>query len=415
VGSKKPKVEVVEYYMSIHYGVCAGPVDAFLSLFVGEKEAWSGELTVPTHVMIDKSDLFGGVKKEGGVRGLMTYLPGNSTQVLGEYLSAKLGLTSATAPAYRGLTSLFFTAGGSELNFPVVDTTAPVGEGDFSLAEAIFVNIFGGTLGSGNGFYWQANSPYIQPAWVTVRRRPKGLPEETAMIGPDANGMHIAYEVLTNTDWGIGTAPGSLDTDAFEACAQTLFDEGFGMSLLWSQQASAEDFIGTILGHIGAVMFLNPRTGLLTPKLIRDDYDPDDLFEINPGNATVSGYQRKLWGETINEIIVTWTNPVNEETETVQIQDLANIAAQGSVVSDSREYAGIRNSELAMRLAARDLRVASAPLMSCDAVVNRNAWDITPGSVVKMNWPKYGMDGVIMRVGQVDYGIDARACCPIIG
>lgn len=368
MGSKKPKMQVVDYYMSLHYGVCAGPVDEFLTLWAGEKEAWKGSASDTTSISIDRRDLFGGEKKEGGVKGLMTFLSGKSDQTLGDFLAAKLGLTSATAPGYRGITSLFFS--GNE----------------------------------GGGFYWSSNTPYLQSVWATVRRHPRGLAQGIAMIGDDANPMHIIYEVLTNTDWGLGAPTAGLDNAAFAACAQTLYDEQFGISLLWSQQTSGENFISIVANHINAMVFLHPRTGLLTPKLIRDDYDADTLFEINPGNARLSNWQRKLWGETVNEIVVSWTNPESEESETVSIQDLANVAMQGGIVSDSRDFPGIRNADLAMKVAARELRVASAPLMTCEALVNREAWDVVPGDVVKVTWPKYGMNGVIMRVGPVDYG-----------
>jgi hypothetical protein len=36
--------------------------------------------------------------------------------------------------------------------------------------------------------------------------------------------------------------------------------------------------------------------------------------------------------------------------------------------------------------------------------INRSAWSATPGEVVKVTWPEYGMREVVMRIGQVDYG-----------
>jgi hypothetical protein len=57
-----------------------------------------------------------------------------------------------------------------------------------------------------------------------------------------------------------------------------------------------------------------------------------------------------------------------------------------------------------MRLAARDLRSSGAPLATCNAEVDRSLWYIRPASVLLVDWPEYGLAGVVMRVTSVDYG-----------
>ena len=140
-----------------------------------------------------------------------------------------------------------------------------------------------------------------------------------------------------------------------------LFNEGFGMSIQWTRESTIESFVGEILDHIQAALYVDPETGKFTLKLFRDDYDATTLPLISPDNAVLDNYQRKLWGETVNEIIVSWTNPVNEQDETITQQDLGNITVQGGVVSDTRSYYGIRNASLASRVAIRDVRQSSAP------------------------------------------------------
>lgn len=221
----------------------------------------------------------------------------------------------------------------------------------------------------------------------------------------DANPAHMIYECLTNTEWGMGAPSSIIDETSFENSGITLFNERFGLSMIWTRQTTIEAFVSEVLDHIQATLFVNPRTGLLTLKLIRADYDVNTLRILTPDNADLSNFQRKSWGEITNEIIVTWTNPENEQDETVTVQDLAGIAAQnGQIISNGRNYYGVRNPELAMRLAVRDLRVSSAPLASCDAEVNRTGWDLLPGEVVKVFWPEHGLNNVVMRVMPVDYG-----------
>lgn len=229
------------------------------------------------------------------------------------------------------------------------------------------------------------------------------------MIGPDANPAAIIYEVLNNATWGIGCPSALIDFDTFAAASQVLSEEELGLSLTWSNQASAEEFINIILDHIDGFLFVHPRTGRHTLRLARDDYDPEELREITPDNGRMISFQFRAWGETTNEMQVTWTNPENEQDENVTLQDLGNIIQQGEVVSASKNYFGVRNADLAMTLCARELRKAASPAVSAEMQLLREAWDLVPGDVVKLSWPDYGITSVIMRVAEVDYGEPGNA------
>lgn len=363
--SSSQKMEVNEYKMSVHFGVCAGPVDALLEVVVDDKLAWSGEVGFEGEILINEPNLYGGPQKEGGLNGWLMFLPGGPTQVFPEKLANRLGLTSATCPGFRGLTSIFMY----------------------------------GTP----GFTWKSNNPYLPGTWVKVRRRPRGLSDTFAMIGQDANPAHMIFECLTNTDWGMGSPNSLIDVVSFQAAAEALYWEGFGLSMIWTRQAKIEDFITEILDHIMATFFVNPTTGLMTLKLIRDDYDLNSLPVLTPDNCKVTKFQRKLWGETTNEIQVTWTNPVNEQEETVIQQDLANISQQG-LVSDNRNYYGVRNADLATQLAVRDLRAAATPLATFEIDINRSAWNFLPGGLVKLTYPEHNIYELVLRIGPVSYG-----------
>lgn len=518
MGSKKdspdPKIQVVEYSMSMHMGICHGPVDRLKQILVGEKVAWSAGTSETTALSVSRRNLFGGEKKEGGVSGTITALFGDEDQTMPSGLASRLGRTVATCPGFRGLLSLFFTgsSGGfiwghntpylkpvwaevERVNCEWLNEYAAIPRGNAPSAlgrdeivdlDAIANGGVDATAGltSGvalSGFHADQVVTFSLPAGEAyVAWSPWGEPEidgtdtgsrhrfevirdgdagDMVQIGSstlydgyeaaraafpgggassitgassytffirdtplgdnsggvsvrvhadaigtfDRNPAHIIYESLTNTDWGMAGAVSGLDLDSFEAAAITLYDEQFGLSLQWVQQSDIQTFVGEILDHIEASLFLHPRTGLLTLKLIRDDYDAETLPVISPENATLSNWDRKSHGEIVNEVIVSWTNPDSEAAETVYAQDLASISTQG-LISDTRNYYGVRYRDLANRLAHRDLRAANAPLAICEAVLDRTQWDIVPGDVVKLTWPEYGIEQLVMRVGPVDYG-----------
>lgn len=530
MGKGSAKIEVTEYFMSLHFGICA-QADALTKIIVKEKVAWQGEQAAEGAISITLPDLFGGIKKEGGLLGTAYYLPGDASQVMPDALAVKLGRADGTdCPGFRGLASVFFYG------------SSPA------------------------GFYWTANTPYLPGVWVTVRRAPVGLDPAYALIGngstiagevvlqwrqntfvqtggndearmgigflddngaligsiewsswaqpsdwtlrslsatapsgakrirvymgmqrlagthcdgyidsieltmngqavflqnagaesgtagwtattggldawndilglpgtpepysgayyfaggnhaatqahqdttsgQDANPAHIIYECLTNTDWGMGSPLAAIDYDVFDAVSQVLYAEGFGLSMIWTRQSSIQDFIQEILDHIQAVIYVDPSTGLLTIALIRGDYDADTLDILTPDNSDLTSFSRKLWGDITNEIVVTWTNPDNEQEETITVQDDSSIATQGgSIISDSRNYYGVRSAGLAQALAMRDLRSAGQPLASVEAEVDRSQYALRPASVIKVTWPEYGVSELVMRVQSVDYG-----------
>lgn len=667
--SSKPKIEVTDYYMSLHYGICA-ELDAIRQIVVNEKLAWEGSVRSQAAFSISKRDLFGGNKKEGGVKGTVYFLPGGDTQILPDALATRLGRANgADCPGFRGLASIFMigderagflwtsnqpylpgtwvmgqrrprglnpslamivrlgtdeypkeshatTAGLQSLTFApghrrfvshtgnlaevwsmtgrsrisasshlgyalhlgldtsglvwglddwligpdlvgysgasIVATVAVPNPADSvwcigadtlylrpyaGAAERIMYRLAGGSViveddvgfvplvyfADEDGNEWAAGpdgddfhflcmagaragdhgivagvdgtgdmsaaavsddrfivsststgtvlylidpvawtiilqsgtitsqhgalavgslEPGAQSLWIdtseislddltvtrTIDRSNWGVGgTEPGLYDSynhaliihdagelhwlfldagiyDANPAHIIFECLTNADWGMGSPEAAIDDDSFDDASQALFDENFGLSVIWIRQAQIQEFIQEVLDHIQAVLFVDPATGLLTLKLIRDDYDAAYLPEINPDNADMGAFSRKLWGEITNEIIVTWTNPVNEQEETVMIHDLASIATQGGIVSDSRNYYGVRSGELAQRLATRDLRSAGSPLASCEVEMERTQWQLRPASVVSAVWPEHGLDGVVMRVIEVDYG-----------
>lgn len=394
MGGKSQKMKVAEYRLSTHFGVCLGPV-RLRGLYFGEKEGWVGDESSAGIITINKPDLFGGVQKEGGVQGDIYFLPGDETQTMPESLAARLGLTTDTCPGFRGFTSVFMVGNGS-------------GQGD-DMPRLFASQIPQGSPGAGlPGFVWGYNNPYLKTAWVKVTGEPEytsgALPDETAMIGDDCNPSHLIYDCLVDPNL-MGGSPAGIHTASFVYASQVLFDEQFGLSMGWFQQDTPESFISEVLDHIQATVYTDPADGLFHIKLLRDDYDPDTLPHFNEDNAKLTNFQRKSWGETVNEIVVSYTNPANEDKATVSWQDLGNAISQGAVVTDNRDYYGVRNPTLATKLAVRDSRTASAPLATCDLEIFRTTDpNIVPGGVIKVSNTRLGLFGVIFRIGDVDYG-----------
>lgn len=218
------------------------------------------------------------------------------------------------------------------------------------------------------------------------------------------NGAHIIYQCLTDPQWAMGYPTSSVG-ESFESAADVLHAEGFGLCLLWNQQEEIGAFVRTVLDHVGGILYTDPQTGKFELTLLRADYDPDDLDVFDETNiVSLDGFQRVAYADTKNEITVVHRDVVSNKDVPITVHNLANIQAQGAVVGETKQYPGLPTAALAARVAQRDLMAASTPLAKASMTVNREGWNLRPGSVFKLNWPKLGLSAVVMRVLAIDSG-----------
>lgn len=397
------------YFMGLHM-VIAKSADALLAIRAGGRTAWKGErftapagtenghfrppfwgsrrgwpennayvgpVTENTQLIIDAPGLFGGDTREGGLAGALDVMFGRPGQVANDYLEAVLG---AAQPAYLGVFSCVFR---------------------------------GGMVGAMN--------PYLKDWSWRIRRNLTGWEGGTAWypekcqinVGTGANGQpvlcmnpaHILYQVLTDTDDGMGYPAGILDAATFTDAANVFHAEGLGLFLKWMQSTTIEEFSQAVLDHCNAMLVENPKTGKIQLLPMRHDYIDSELLTLTPDNSVLESFERATLEETVNEVTVTWDDTFSGEEGSVTLQNLAHIDAMGGVVSQTKAYAGAPTQAIAQRLGQRDLDVASALLARCRIKANRIARDVTPGRVIALEgFTRLGLGRVIIRVLRVRYG-----------
>lgn len=358
------------YHLGMHMGLGYGPLDKLTRIEVGDKLLWSGNVTASTNIDVDEPDLFGGDKKEGGMSGRIAVMMGEETQGANAYLASVI---DSPMPAFRGMFGLVWERGAAS-----------------------------GYVG---------NTPYLKPWAVTVTRILSGWNEDIvwyedkAAIGDAMNPAHIVYQVLTDPRFGQGTIPAQINTDSFEAAADTLFDEGFGLNLLWNQSAKVDDFLQIVIDHIGGVLAIDPANNQYVLKLFRDDYDAETLDIFDASNIErMDSLQTHTWGETVNELTITYTDPDTLKSVPLTFQDLANIRNQNGVVSETIDRSGIADNALIRVAGSRELAQRSTPLWRARFRTNREFWDKTIGDVFKITWQRPTLTEVIFRVLKADGG-----------
>ena len=221
----------------------------------------------------------------------------------------------------------------------------------------------------------------------------------------DMNPAHIIRECLTDPDWGMGYAEADIDDDSFRAAADVLWDEKMGISLLWDRQVPIESFIQEVVKHIDAALYVSRSTGKFVLKLIRADYDEETLPEFDPSNVEkVDNPSRPAFGELTNSVSVNYWNAATGKEASLTVQDTAMIQMQGAVINTTVQYPGFSNFTIASRVALRDLRTLSSPLLTCTIYTNQDARELNIGDAFKFSWPDFEIENVVMRVTGIAFG-----------
>lgn len=361
-----------KYDIGIQAALCRGPVDSFRRMWIGDEEVFSGAITHGNTFTIDEPDLFGGDDLgNGGFVGTFKFFAGTLTQTPSSYLSAHqvVGPNNKT-PAYRRTCYI-----------------APD-------AEPTYVG----------------NSTSIKPPKYELRRIPNGLALAAGGAvnsGNDANPMNVIYEVLTDTDWGLGIDVAKIDTANFAAAGAVLATEGNGFSFVLDNQLEAEELVAMVEEQISGVLFFNQVEKKYQVRLARDDYNPLTVPELGPDTITrVNSFARGTWEETTNVVRSQFNDRSDSYKQTFGLaQDSANIRIQGGVtIIATRNYPGVKDATLANALAWRDLRTLSYPLAKANVTVDRTYFDAEPGEPFTFTDPDLGIDKLPMRISRIDYG-----------
>lgn len=387
-GSKKQTIGY-HYMFDILFGLCRGPINDFRTIMVADKIAWEGPLCNGDVQAIQKPNLFGGEKKEGGVQGPFRVFFGAEDQVLPGSGSANCGSSgpkkgTQTLPAvktaiggrvseFRGTTMLWFSGLVSSMNpYPK--------EWSFRVRRY--------SAGWHGGTAW-----YVAKAVIFM-----GAGKIHAM-----NPAHIIYECLTNPLWGRGLPASYIDENSFVYAANTLCNEGFGLCFAWQRTEEIDQFIELVQKHIGSVLYADPETGKMTLRLIRNDYVAADLPTFTPttGLLDITEDDASSQDEIFSEIIGTGRDPIKNEDFQVRVHNLAARQSQDGPNTNKVDYTGIPTRDLMARVLQRDLQVHASGLKKLSVVLDRAGWQIRPGMCFRVSDTRRGIANMVLRAGEI--------------
>lgn len=224
-------------------------------------------------------------------------------------------------------------------------------------------------------------------------------------VHPDMNPSHIIREALTDRKFALRYSDSQINDVSFMASADTLYLESMGISLYWTGENSIEEFIGEVLRHIDGNCYVDKRTGQWVLRLVRDDYDIEELPFLNEENiVSVKNYKQPTISELTNSITVVFWDSNTGNDASVTVQDPVLVDLQGGVINETIQYPGFTNHDIASRVAMRDLKAKSAPMISCTITCDRSAADLNIGDPFIFVWPDLNIGGIVMRVDSISLG-----------
>ena len=447
MGGKSGQTVGYHYIMTMLGDLSRGPLDELVQIDCGDEMAWQGSVTDDTPTVINKPDLFGGKKREGGIQGAFRLLMGADDQVLpgdsGEItVGAKGPVKSTSIPDIKAMIGVPMgeMRGTAMLVFDgLVSSMSPYPkEWKFRLRRAL-QGWYGGVpwypekaviCMQADGAYEEDSASWLESlktkgplgmlgyiAGSAVAKLTPTVFEEIVARRAAAekrqrtikamNPAHIVYQTLTDPLWGAGEPASALDENSFIHAANTFCAEVFGLCFLWARQEDVQSFLQVVMDHTAGALYKDPQTGLWTFRLIRDDYDFDDLpvYTFASGLLDITEENNASGEESLSELRVMGRDPVNNEPFEVMAQTLAAVQdPDAQVRSEPIEFKGIPTRGLALRVAERDLKPHAAGLKRYKLEFDRRAWTITPAMPIRIQAPERGLDDIVLRVGDVEYG-----------
>lgn len=178
-------------------------------------------------------------------------------------------------------------------------------------------------------------------------------------------------------------------------------DTPLGVSYVLDREQPARQVVDDLLRLMDAVLYLDPVTGLLAIRLLRDV----DSFYFGYGTAADPAEERQpilsltdaqvrsvevedATGDAlVNEVKVRFVDAARDyKPNTARARNLAAIYELGRVESRTVEFLGVTNAALAQSLAERELRALATPRQRVRLVMDRVGYQLTPAQFFDLSW-----------------------------
>lgn len=236
--------------------------------------------------------------------------------------------------------------------------------------------------------------------------------------GRDMNPIHIIRNCHTDQLWGtVKLDVSQIDDASFKAAADFMYDQGIFVSARLSAAEDTEKFLAQMYAVCNATPYIEPTTGRLNIAIAGDDYTTASLLRLGDWNS--SGQMTRQYGkDQTTRMTVKYTKRYTRATgddTTPLAPDIDRTFSQTHAAGYDRygevelthDYTEVHSSEIASKLATRDLLQSSRPLAALSVSVLwgvEEARDLRPGSPFIWGSAASEIPDIIYRVTSIDFG-----------
>ena len=180
------------------------------------------------------------------------------------------------------------------------------------------------------------------------------------------------------------------------------------LSFLMTSSKTLIDWIQEILRHIDAVIFYNYYTNKIEIKLIRGNYDLNDLISIDESDYSDLKITRKDYTDIKNKITLKYTHPETFNETSIVFNNEAN--TYNSNQEEEYDFNMVRNHDYAKTILKRLIKKECYPLavfklnLPAEIVEGTNDFNIKAGDVLLINNEQYNLINFQIRVLQIEAG-----------
>lgn len=360
---KKVSTGVFKYYLDLFTGLSWGPGE-LLAVYMGDFDLGITPTASTNEQFINKPELWGD-DKSGGGGGFVGYVRFNA--------GVQAGIVDTVVEARMG----------------------NIHPGYPNIATVLLYN-------TGRGAY-MGNQPTFKPLRFKYAYYPNPLSAANHKINGHANVAYFLHDLNKNTQWGRDIG-GELDLTAISTMAATLASEGLGWSRTF-YDGDSRAMEREALDYVDGIRYRDPITGLITYKLIRDDFVVGNLNTLGDNEIVDMYIDGRSLSVTATEVSITYVD-IEEEFKRKTITRTNTAARQqlGRRVPIAIDYLGCPDGATADKLGTREAMKITVPKRKGKLWATREVWDWASGDAFVINYTPENLSGVVARIVNINRG-----------
>lgn len=218
------------------------------------------------------------------------------------------------------------------------------------------------------------------------------------------NPAHILYDAKTQQD--MGREPiANMNDASFRAGADWYYQQNFGLCTEYDPASETlDDFVSRIEKVAGCSVSRSPIDGQCYLDIANGVYDLASLPRLTDDDILSFSESPTILDSATNSVSVQYFDPQLKETLTTPpVQALALVDAFGTI-HDQTSYLEIPTSDLAVRVATRDVRASVTPTRAFELTTTRLPYAWRVGTYFRLQSPKRGIADMVCLLAEKSSG-----------